>query len=278
MKKLVVISIKLWVTFLTCLFLSYDADAQLPKIQEISVRAPANIKIDGMATEWDNKYLAKNPDQRIQYIVSNDDKNLYLTVYPSGANAIAKIMNGGISFIISHSTDKKIREKDANNVTVSYPLGDKERGPRMADMLFYYWNSLARDTVKNKQKIDSLYRALGMLETETFAEIKVEGVKDVDPVISVYNITGIKANMHIDKKFSAVYEMAIPLKYLGLSTENPVVFSYNIRINPKMKEAVKVTAGDLAQSLNVTYTPNPAQIYAEEITNLWGTYTLAKQP
>ena len=41
--------------------IALPAHAQkLPKVQKTSIRAPENIKIDGKANEWDNKYQAFN--------------------------------------------------------------------------------------------------------------------------------------------------------------------------------------------------------------------------
>jgi len=43
------------------LIASLTVNAQnLPNVQKVSVRAPANIKIDGKASEWDDKFQAFN--------------------------------------------------------------------------------------------------------------------------------------------------------------------------------------------------------------------------
>ena len=41
--------------------ITFTATAQkLPNVQATSLRAPANIKIDGKATEWNDKFQAYN--------------------------------------------------------------------------------------------------------------------------------------------------------------------------------------------------------------------------
>src|SRR5471030_1710537 len=74
---------------------------KLPKVQQESVYAPVNIKIDGTAAEWSYKYKAFDLKNNIFYTISNDDKNLYLIVHTSEPNTINKIYCGGISFIIT---------------------------------------------------------------------------------------------------------------------------------------------------------------------------------
>ncbi|HCN82336.1 MAG TPA: hypothetical protein DIT07_01770, partial [Sphingobacteriaceae bacterium] len=53
---------------------------KLPNIQEASLRAPAGIKVDGKATEWNNQFQAYNKATEIFYTISNDDDKLYLAV------------------------------------------------------------------------------------------------------------------------------------------------------------------------------------------------------
>ncbi|MBC7401019.1 MAG: hypothetical protein H7289_13850, partial [Mucilaginibacter sp.] len=65
---------------LPALFLSVIANAQkLPKVQTASIAAPTNIKIDGKATEWGNKFQAFNRTTEVYYTLSNSATKLYLT-------------------------------------------------------------------------------------------------------------------------------------------------------------------------------------------------------
>lgn len=76
------------------------ANAQkLPDIQKSGLRAPANLRIDGKATEWNNKFQAFNKNIDVFYTISNDDDNLYLAIQAIDIKTIYKIFNGGISLL-----------------------------------------------------------------------------------------------------------------------------------------------------------------------------------
>ena len=75
---------------------SFAANAQgLPKVQQESIYAPANIKIDGKALEWGDKFQAYNVSNHLFYTLSNDDKNLYLIVFATDNATSSKIIYGG---------------------------------------------------------------------------------------------------------------------------------------------------------------------------------------
>ncbi len=107
------------ITILTLAFLQANAQ-KLPNTQKVSVWAPQSIKIDGKATEWNDSYQAYNNATDINYTLSNDDKNLYLAIKATNRLVIdGRILSGGISFTVNHTLSKK----DANAVTVTYPVG-----------------------------------------------------------------------------------------------------------------------------------------------------------
>ncbi len=55
-----------------------SAQAQkLPNIQEASVWAPANVKVDARLTDWGEQLQAYNKTVGVNYTLANDDKNLY---------------------------------------------------------------------------------------------------------------------------------------------------------------------------------------------------------
>ncbi len=294
MKKISISFIKLMpAIILSVACITANAQKQ-PAIQEISLRAPANIKIDGKTTEWDDKFQAKNVTDRIVYTISNDDNKLYLTVRAQGARGGAKIISGGLTFTISHEVDKKKREKGEGNVSFTFPIvTDRAKSASITAKQYHYWDNLAGDLVKNKGAIDSLHMAIDAQIGEACKEIKITGIKDLD-TISVYNTEGIKAVCAFNSTFICVYEMAIPLKLLGLSTDNPVKFSYNIKLNavraPQSAAGVRsisVSGGviDIRQSGTMNMDgpmmpimmgpPNPDTEYLNNDTSFWAEYTLA---
>ena len=107
---------------LTVVFLTANAQKQ-PRIQQVSVRAPKDIKIDGFLKEWQNGFLnAHNVVNRCYYVVSNDDSNLYFTIRGQGQGIAFKVFNGGLSITISRALDKKERLKAKDNITVTFPV------------------------------------------------------------------------------------------------------------------------------------------------------------
>lgn len=71
--------------------------------------------------------------------------------------------------------------------------------------------------------------------------IEVEGIKEIDPVISIYNEEKIKVAAVFDSQLSYTYEMAIPLKYLKLNINYPVKFRYNVKLNGQAANHSTVT-------------------------------------
>ncbi|OCX50531.1 hypothetical protein BEL04_22400 [Mucilaginibacter sp. PPCGB 2223] len=244
-----------------------------PSVQEVGVRAPANIKIDGKLDEWPNKLLsAYNSTSRIYYTIANDDENLYLVVRGFGQRVSRKALEGGLTFTISHSTGKKEREKAPDNVSISFPVpqGEKIRFDLLAQQREL--PPLMKDTVANRRQIDSLIKVANAVLTARLKEIRVAGIKEIeDTSISVYNTQGIKAKMQFIL-MQPVVEIAIPLKYLGLSTTKPVKFSYNIKLSVPPPPPGFV-AGAIADD-----PPTADEAYLENTTDFWGEYILAPKP
>lgn len=94
---------------------------KLPNIQEASIRAPANIKIDGNLNEWNNQLQAYNKVDGLYYTVSNDDINLYLTLIAPYKFAAEKIVRGGVMFSVSKIGDKK-RKDDPSVKAIDFVL------------------------------------------------------------------------------------------------------------------------------------------------------------
>src|SRR6187402_1229772 len=93
------------------LLFTITATAQkLPGKQKISLRAPGNIKIDGKADEWDNKLQAYNNATETSYTISNNGETLFLTIQSTYRDVVYKILTGGITFTINHTTNKTDKE------------------------------------------------------------------------------------------------------------------------------------------------------------------------
>ncbi len=101
-------------------FSTFAIAQRLPSKQKGNVRAPTDIKIDGKAGEWDYKFQAYNIASRMFYTVSNDDENLYLTVYLNDRFASGKILQGGLTLTLPPPS------KSAGDISVTYPAVPKK--------------------------------------------------------------------------------------------------------------------------------------------------------
>jgi hypothetical protein len=263
-------ALKLIAIILSSVSVSYAQ--KFPNVQQISLRAPAGIKIDGKLLEWGENLQAYNPADRIFYAVSNDDNNLYLTVRCPGRFEDEKFLSGGLTFTVSHSVDNKARTKAADNVSVKFPLLVYKTVLNIMGPSNSYSN-FNDDTIANRKQIDSLVAIANKKMTDAAKEIQVAGIKGIDDQqISVYNTQGIKAMAQFNRQMNFVYELAIPLKYLGLSVNDPVRFSYNIKLDAFVFEVHPgrfVGVSDDPPDLNLLWENSPS--------NFWGEYTLAKK-
>ncbi len=251
-------------TFLLVLTAFFSAYPQkLPKVQTASVRAPANIKIDGKIIEWGDKFQAYNTATDVYYTLSNDDENLYLALRVKEPYVFDNIIKHGLRFTVNHSTNKK----DVSPVIITYPAMTHDDRWAILNLIATRSNEGASKPVNNSaEALNSLLKAKSKF-------IKVEGISDiVDKEIPLYNDRGITAVSAFEKPFAYVYELAIPLKYLSLSSGGTTAFSYQIKINypdpnekrppqPPPPPNVKVF-----ESLKVSVA----------ITDFSGEYTLAK--
>jgi len=269
----------------TLCFITGIVNAQKqPQIQEGSVYAPANVKIDGKLDEWQNPFInvrkytgflnAFNSSCRIYYTIANDDKNLYLVVRGLGNGVSKKVLAGGLTLTVSRTTDRK-RTKDLSNVAITFPMPQDPKTTSFIMTAINQVEDFTGDSVANRKSIDSLDAIANRIANNAAKEIGISGIKDIpDSVISIYNTNGIKTAIQFIQVQAAI-EIAIPLKYLGLSVDNPAMFSYNIRIDAVPPASRLNGAND--PNMPVAMNTNPNNGYAWNPTDFWGEYILAKK-
>lgn len=213
--------------FVCLSLLNLGAMAQkLPDVQVASMPAPATIRIDGKASDWNDTYAAENKRTAIFYSMANDDKNLYLIVKAVDAT---KIMAGGLTFLIN--TQGKKRDKDAMSVT--YPLinrANRTQGARgQGGQRQGGFQNRAQQT---QQQRDSANLVLHKQQLAGVKEIKVAGFKSIpDSLVSIYNEYGLKAVASFDQSGAYVYELAIPLSLLDINVADAKELAYQIKLN-----------------------------------------------
>jgi uncharacterized membrane protein YgcG len=274
---------------------------RLANIQEGSVWAPANVKIDARLNEWGDTFQAENKTVDVFYTMANDDKNLYLVIKSTLPVINNKITAGGINFTINPAGKKK--DKDA--FVITFPIVNP------ANLRSMVMKRVGGGPGGAPKPMDSAAIAGMRKQAISMAkEIKLIGFKDIpDSIISIYNEYGIKAAIDYDRNGSLVYEMAVPLKYLYPPGTVRKELAYNIKLNglnisamfPGAGNAMAVRVGDGGGG-NVAFggggggfggggfgggggdfRPPPGMPSMSDMQNIisptdfWGKYTLAKK-
>lgn len=242
MKKLIPLVVLLSVSCVN-LFAQNDlADKKFENVQAANLLAPEKIKIDGNLTDWNDNFQAYNKSTKLYYTLSNDDKFLYLVVKSIDPANNTKIAAGGITLTIN--TDNKKKEQDGYSVTFPYvaPPVPGQRGQRGAGggpggfaggggNFGGGPGGFGRNNANDSAALAAQAAARKQLVTAS-KEIKVTGFKDItDSLISIYNEHSIKTGIAYQAQNNYTYEVAIPLKLLGLSLDNPKEFAYNVKVN-----------------------------------------------
>jgi hypothetical protein len=203
----------------TALLAQVSAPKKLGTVQLVNLRAPSPIKIDGKLNEWNGNFQAYNKNTRIFYIISNDDKNLYLAVKATDFTTTAKIIAGGVTLAVNKQ-DKK-SEKDAYSFT--FPVIEN---PQRLSGGFG-----SRIEQRNAGADSEMMKAVHERTINAAKVIKVLGVKDItDTLISIYNEHGIKAAINFDND-GITYELKVPLPLLDISVDDAKEMAYNIKLN-----------------------------------------------
>jgi hypothetical protein len=251
---------------------------KLPNVQQASLRAPANLKIDGKTTEWADKFQAYNHETDIFYTMANDDDNLYLVVHASNPDVLTKITNRGIVL----KTNISGKKSDESSASVTFPIFELQYGnkPYIRFSIMGQLSSVRKAAALNP---DSVSRVANKKLHDNEKFIRTSGIAGVDTLLSIYDNRGIKVREAFDDTMAYTYELAIPLHYLGLSTSNPVKFSYHILL-PGLDIAkdfgMSVTKNDRGQDV-VSYAA-PETVMGDHLpavtstTDFGGEYVLAK--
>lgn len=264
---------------------------KLPRVQILSLREPANHKIDGRATEWNNKLQAYNSNVEFFYTLSNDDKNLYLTAYVPEREVIKRIMNGGLTLCVG----KRNKHHNTKYTSITFPVfdinnrfngrfgGGMERDNNTGANVITDAERASMIMVGGKVGIsltahqaDSIMIDNNQLFAERARGIGVEGVAGVDSVISIYNEHGIKAAGSFDIKAGFTCELSVPLIYLPRDSEHADRLTYQLIINAVLPPPPGFNTANMPESVKKMFvTAGPNGPPPQDETNFNGEYTLA---
>jgi len=271
-----------WIITISFLGVYTATTAQtLPIKQEKSLRAPSNIKLDGKATEWGDKFQAFDKATEVFYTVSNNDENLYFTIKVTQPRVIEKIMNAGITITVNNTGKKD--DKATDNVSLTFPLMDYSNVPHIVTAAGAQTKSIMVSTGRgipatdykpefDPTPSDSLKDVATKLLNANAKFIKINGIKEIpDGDLSVYNEENIKVGAAFDHRGAYIYELAIPLKYLhGIA--NQTRFTYNIKLQSRINV---IRRGMVTRYNYVAGEPVDIDIDLDSTTDFWGEYILA---
>ncbi len=221
-------------TITAFLFTTFSISAQkLPNKQEVSLRAPAIIKIDGNPDELNNIFAAHNQATGLSYSLANDDKRLYLILQAADPDDINRIVRGGITFTVKNKLDK-----NTQGISITYPV---KRGNQYITFRLRAGKGYVMDTSPNAA--DSTMRANNKRLENNFKLISVTGVPGLD-TLSIYNEQEIKAAGKFDINKVYTVEMSFPLKYLNSKIDELNQFTYQIRVNGSIPPKIPLISVD----------------------------------
>lgn len=263
----------LFVASLFCVIAGAGIAQKLPTVQQVSLRVPSNIKIDGKANEWGAQLQAYNPAADIYYTIANDDKKLYLVFQATDRFLINKIVNGGLKL----SVQKNGSKNDVGAPGVHFPYFEKGRRVNFATPKL--------DDVPKERLQHALDSVMQVYNTKLRTNVKwfyTNGIAGVDSVLSIYNDKGIEAANAFDTKRVYTCEMAIDLKNFSLSINDQSKFTYHITLNGgPNKYAMNISFGNVTNDDGT-----PTEAFAKQLnhavevngatTDFWGEYILAK--
>mgnify|MGYP001546213068 CR=1 FL=1 len=205
-------------TALSVLSICFTAQAQkLPNIQAAGLRLPAETKIDGTASEWNNKFQAYNKANGIFYTLANNNENVYLAVKATDPHFIEKILSGGITLTIK-STDKKDKTSPVSIDYLFVPLVER----------YAMMKKIKGGDAAAPYTPDDINKQF----TADAKQVDVRGIKEIpDTLISINNDAVIKVAARFDDKKALTYELSLPLKYIQQNLGTNTSFNYDIKLN-----------------------------------------------
>lgn len=207
---------------------SFSANAQkLPNTQSASLKVPTDVKIDGRAAEWGDKFQAYNSATDVFYSIANTGTTLYFIIKTNSYAITNKVLRGGITITIN--PDQK---KAANGApTITFPMTE----PKDLRGITLSMRELLENTDSSQD--EKLLANTNKILTSDLRFIRSTGFKNVnDTLISVYNEHGIKAAAALSNKNSMTCEFEIPIALLNLKGDK---LNYNIKLNgPKLRPVV----------------------------------------
>jgi hypothetical protein len=160
-----------------------------------SLRQTKKIDVDGVAGEWNLPLRFYDIESRLQYVFSNDDKNLYLCIRATDEECQSKILRTGLQVWID------TLGKNKPQVGLLFPMAITDRKSNLSQL---------ENNPGSNVEVSVLKKSfLG----EHLQEMFLSGFKaPIGGVTPIQNDYGIQVKVNWDKDNILVYEALIPIK------------------------------------------------------------------
>lgn len=171
------------------------------------------IVINGNAAEWNLPLKYYDNGTHLFFAIRNDTSNLYLCFQAKDEINQAKIISSGMKIILSDKINGKHKS------SISYPLTFKHAAKSAA----------SEDEIKPDPLAPRQSRRDAFLAADTMMDVR--GFAFTNGVISIHNLSGIRAAINFDSANTLTYEVAIPLQELFGSHYDVKDISKDISLN-----------------------------------------------
>jgi len=148
------------------------------------------IVADGDASDWGLPLRFGNENGSLQYAITNDKENIYISVASSDQATQMKMLRAGIKIFIDPKGNK------SKDISLTYPFKDQMEMPKERNQN----GNLDRNAMKQKMIMDAdIFSTTGFINMEN----RIYDLKDT---------SHIKVAMNFDTYNNLVFESIIPIK------------------------------------------------------------------
>ena len=194
------------------------------KIYNSSNWQSRKVTIDGKISEWPNPLRFYDQETGMNYIISNDNYNLYFVCSVSNEFLQTKILRSGLEFRIDTLGKKSFA------VGIKYPIGNVSVNDVKSNM---------NPPAKEGYNLNPDHSAFKLKLLAEATEIQLVGFKSYlgnKITLSLQNNSGISAAIDFDSRGIMNYEAVIPFstfyKKELTPSDSSAVFNFQIKVNP----------------------------------------------
>jgi hypothetical protein len=168
------------------------------------------VNVDGDLSEWNEPLRFSSSGGQVQYNVTNDNDNIYISLETHDDATALKILRAGVNIYIDPATGQ------SKNICVAFPLANPSAAPEKNANA----GGMKHDTKELRQVL--------LIQANTFS---VTGFQNMENrLYDVSDKSRIKVAMKPEPNNGLGYEAAIPMQYIFGNTTVPKNAARNISV------------------------------------------------